>query len=500
MSLMLRSASHRLTSARSSWPMLLVSAGVLTLAFLLGQRASPLWLGLIAAGIGGSIVLARPALIPPAVAAAALLSPIGIGTGTDVTLNVVSLLIPILAVVWMLKGMLRRDVRVRGRPRQPAAAALPGRQPALTADRTRHLGSTVPVGGNFLLVQFAQWAIFAFSALAFWLAANLITDQSGLWRLTAFCLLLIGSAAIVILMPGLARAHRTHPRRRLRRAPLWALLAGLGGGQLLFNRQLSPAWRIFLVAALLAALAFALAINREQISGWVTLAAALGALAWLRFPRLRWPVAIVIVALLALGVLFPTLYGFAGGDEEWTISGASRLVLIERVVSVTLRNPITGLGPAAYRPYTALEPLRYLGANWLAPQINSHNNYVDIFSHAGLLGLALFLWFMAEVARLAWQLRRRFESGFAAGYANGMLAVWVACMVSMLLADVFLPFVYNVGFPGFQASVLVWLFMGGLVALENTRSGDGLREPCGGVADQEILTHDRQPPAEGHRT
>lgn len=36
----------------------------------------------------------------------------------------------------------------------------------------------------------------------------------------------------------------------------------------------------------------------------------------------------------------------------------------------------------------------------------------------------------------------------------------------MLLADWILPFVYNIGFPGFQASVLVWLFMGGLVALE----------------------------------
>ena len=33
--------------------------------------------------------------------------------------------------------------------------------------------------------------------------------------------------------------------------------------------------------------------------------------------------------------------------------------------------------------------------------------------------------------------------------------------------DWILPFVYNIGFPGFQASVLVWLFLGGLVALDN---------------------------------
>jgi hypothetical protein len=47
-----------------------------------------------------------------------------------------------------------------------------------------------------------------------------------------------------------------------------------------------------------------------------------------------------------------------------------------------------------------------------------------------------------------------------------MLATGLGALVIMLLADWILPFVYNIGFPGFQASVLVWLFMGGLVALE----------------------------------
>ena len=48
-----------------------------------------------------------------------------------------------------------------------------------------------------------------------------------------------------------------------------------------------------------------------------------------------------------------------------------------------------------------------------------------------------------------------------------MLAVGAGALVVMVFADWLLPFVYNIGFPGFQASVLVWLFMGGLVALEN---------------------------------
>jgi O-antigen ligase len=196
---------------------------------------------------------------------------------------------------------------------------------------------------------------------------------------------------------------------------------------------------------------------------------------WLRFPRLRIPVIVVAALLLVVGILFPAVYEFAGGEAEWNVSGGSRLALIERVIEVTLRNPITGLGPAAYRPYANMKPLLYQGAYWVAPLINSHNNYVDLFAHGGLLGLALFFWFVAALARVGIRLRGRFTQGFAAGYVSGVLAAGVGALVIMALADWMLPFVYNIGFPGFQASVLVWLFLGGLVALENFKvqeSGD----------------------------
>jgi O-antigen ligase len=161
------------------------------------------------------------------------------------------------------------------------------------------------------------------------------------------------------------------------------------------------------------------------------------------------------------------VYEFAGGDEAWKLTGGSRLVLIQRVVEVSMRNPIMGLGPAAYRPYADIKPLHYMGAYWMDPKVNSHNNYVDLFAHGGLVGLAFFFWFVAALARLGWRLHHRFQSGFAAGYVNAMLAAGAASLTLMLLADWLLPFVYNIGFVGFQASVLVWLFLGGLVALDN---------------------------------
>jgi O-antigen ligase len=244
------------------------------------------------------------------------------------------------------------------------------------------------------------------------------------------------------------------------------LLAALTGGQLFFNEGLSNRWRLFLLVILVIVSIYAFHLERATASNWMGISVVFGVLTWLRWPRLRWPVVILGAILLVSGLLTSITYNFAGGDAEWEESGGSRLALISRVVEVTMRNPITGLGPAAYRPYVAMKPLQYGRAFWVAPQINSHNNYVDLFSHVGLVGLGLFFWFAVELTRLGFRLRTHFTSGFAAGYVNAMIAAWAGALVLMVFADWILPFVYNIGFSGFQASVLVWLFLGGLVALE----------------------------------
>ncbi len=455
---------------RQKWLAAAIAASVLALSFLMGQRASYLWLGLIVAGIGGILLLARPVLGVFAIALVALLPRVELGTGTEVNLNPVTLLIPVVTVVWLLSVVLKRRLELASSPaNRPLVLFLGAGLISLLIGRTTW-DPMVPLSDNFLLVQLAQWAIFAFSALAFWLAANLIKNEATLKTMTTVFLLVAGTVAILRFVPGVDALVNRVVTLAFIRTPLWVLLVALGGGQLLFNPKLSAPWRIFLGVVLLVAVYYAFVHDTDADSNWVGLAAVLGSLVWLRFPRLRWPAAILVLILVVLGFLFPALYEFAGGDQEWTESGASRLLLIERVIDVTLRNPITGLGPAAYRPYANMTPLKYLGAYWLEPAVNSHNNYVDLFAHGGLVGLGLFLWYMAAIARLAWRLKRRFDRGFAAGYVNGILAAWASVMVIMLLLDWFLPFVYNVGFAGFQASVLVWLFMGGLVALDNIDS------------------------------
>lgn len=433
----------------------------------MGFHASWVWLAVLAGALAVAVLLSLPSLGLIAIVVFALVAPFDIGTGTEVALNPVTLVVPLVVGLWLLDRLRRKQLRlVSSRVNLPLALFLAAGLLSLLIG-TATWDPLVPHSNAFILVQLAQWAIFALSAAAFWLTGNMVHSEAALRRLTSGFLLLAGGIAILRLMPELSLTLGRFTTLAFIRAPLWILLVGLAAGQLMFNPRLSLRWRIFLVLALVASLIYAFVQQQEAVSNWVALAVVLGMLVWLRFPRLRWPLVGLVALLSLLGVFFPLVYDFAGGAAEWQLSGGSRLALTGRVLDVSMHNPITGLGPAAYRRYAAMEPLIYGNAVWTAPRVSSHNNYVDLFAHVGLIGLAAFFWFVLEMARLGARLHRRYSTGFLAGYANGMIAVGIGALVVMLLADWILPFVYNIGFPGFQASVLVWLFLGGLVSLEN---------------------------------
>jgi O-Antigen ligase len=442
-------------------------AAILLGAAILGRSPSLLWIGLIA-GIGVMVVLLKKPLLGLfLLIIVALLGPISIGTGTEVSLNLSALLIPVLFVIWLLIRMNRHDIRLVASPTtKPLVAFL------ILVILSIFISNViwdpnVPRRDNFILVQFGQWGIWAFSAAAFWLVGNFIKQEVWLRRLTATFLLLAGALAIVRVLPGGSPVIDIVATHAITRAPFWMVLTALAAGQLMFNQTLSTRWRVFLIAILVAVFAYSFfGEQQERTSNWASVGTVLGVLLWLRLPKLRWLVVAIAIILAASGVLFQTLYTFAGGDAKWSESGASRGVLIGRVLEDSMRNPITGIGPAAYRWYGMTRPLGYEGAWWIQPLVNSHNNYVDLFSQTGVVGVALFLWFMLELLRVGSMLRAQYTADFAGGYVAAMLGAWFAVMVLMALADWFLPFVYNEGFPGFQASVLVWMFFGGLLFYE----------------------------------
>jgi hypothetical protein len=96
---------------------------------------------------------------------------------------------------------------------------------------------------------------------------------------------------------------------------------------------------------------------------------------------------------------------------------------------------------------------------------------VDLIAQVGLLGLFCFLWIFFEVGRLSWRLIKQLQNGFAYSYAYGIFAGLVGSLMAAFLVDWILPFVYNIGFNGFRASILVWIFFGGLVSLEQIYLG-----------------------------
>ncbi len=84
---------------------------------------------LLVAAAGGLALLARPALGLLALVLAALIVPLEFGTGSEVSLNAVTLLIPAVLVIWILAMAVRGCVHVAQRG-EPAAGAVPGGEPA----------------------------------------------------------------------------------------------------------------------------------------------------------------------------------------------------------------------------------------------------------------------------------------------------------------------------------------------------------------------------------
>ncbi|MDX1614494.1 MAG: O-antigen ligase family protein [Candidatus Promineifilaceae bacterium] len=449
-----------------SWRLPLVALLIVAAAGLLGWWSSALPLVALLAVDGAVLVLLYPPLGLLALIATALLEPLAIGTGTEVNLNPTIVLLPMLMAAVALQIVLKGGYKL---PRRETV--LPLGLFILAAAVSLPIGLAiwdpgVPRRDNFLLVQLAQWAIYALSAGAYWLAAVVFVEKRWLRRATWLFLIIGGLIALVSALPGGGQFLVENVSGAISRAPFWLVLASLTGGQLFFNQRLKRSQRIAMGLLMTVILVSAFIVRRESVSTWLSVAAALAVLSWLRWRRLRWIALVALFLLLLTGILLSTVWNFAGGQEEWVESGGSRLVLIERVLSVTAHNPLSGLGPAAYRLYAGMEPLAYRNAFWTTPSISSHNNYVDVLAQFGIVGLGLLAWFAVAVTRVGLRLSRRLPDGFEAGYVNGVLAMGGGALLLMMLADWILPFVYNIGFPGFQTSVLFWLFLGGLLAVE----------------------------------
>jgi O-antigen ligase len=316
-----------------------------------------------------------------------------------------------------------------------------------------------PIPGAPMRAQVGQLAIFLVSAGTFLLVVYNIKNIEVL-RTVVFLFLAVGSLVVLsYLLPPLESFLQPLVDFRTIGSLFWIWYVALAFGQAAFNRDLHLGYRLFLVLAVLSAFVHLLGFNAAWISGWFPALIALGIVAFFRFPRTVFCSGLIMVAVLP--IIFGRIYEMILSTDSYSLM--TRIEAWKIMASIIESNPIFGVGPANYYYYTVLYPI--LGWN---VSFNSHNNYVDIIAQTGFLGFFCLLWVFYESGRTGLKLYPQMKSGFTRAYVAGSLGGLVATVFAGMLGDWFLPFVYNVGVRGFRTSVLVWLFLGGLVMLERT--------------------------------
>lgn len=459
MSALLQVLPNRWRNARTGpfimrWAIILAT---LWAAYYFGQNPTLQAIALPLVAVAGWLLFVNPHWGVPLIIAAALVIPFSIGTGTGTSLNAPFLLVPLLGGIWLVRMLMAGKLHF-----VPTSAnwALLG---LVISTSLALLIGYLPWNVFATLAPFrAQiggWGIFVFSAVAFWLAANLITNLRWL-KITVFGFIALGGLYVAALWLPPLRAAIGHLFVSGADGSLfWLWLVVLTAGQALFNHNLGLRWRgVLALLAFFTLLNRVMPENRDWASGWLPMVAGLGIVGWLRWPRLTTGLGV----LAALGVLLylPTIQALLVSGNEYSLTtreAASRIIL--EIVRVS---PIFGVGPANYYYYTPL----YAILGWYV-RFNSHNQYVDILAQTGLAGAFFLTWFAISSARTGLRVYRSTLDGFGRGFAAACLAGLVGMLISGVLGDWFIPFVYNIGIAGFRASVLGWLFLGLLVALQN---------------------------------
>jgi hypothetical protein len=401
----------------------------------------------------GIIYLKHPPLGLMVLIAGAFLISYEIGTGTQTGLNIAVLLLPALIGVWFIDKFVRqRDVQIFWSTTYLPLAGFV--IICLLAFAIGQLPFFVFADQAPLRSQLGGLALFLLSAGAYVLAANIIPDIRWLKRLTFTFILMVSAYLLVRLIFQMDRSLDEWMPRGATGSVLWIWIAAVSFSQFLINRDLKLIFRAALLGIVGLSLYVTVIGEFGWKSGWIPPLAAIGMITWMRFPRLR--IILLIGGAFAFYAMSAELiqsdqFSYITRIEAWKI-------MMNEIVKV---NPLLGLGPANYRFYTPQFPIMGYYV-----EFNSHNNYIDMIVQIGILGLVIFLWFAWEIFSLGWGLLNKHLDNFSQAYVTGAMGGLVGMLVAGMLGDWVIPFVYNVGMRGFRASVLGWIFLGGIVVIE----------------------------------
>jgi len=303
-----------------------------------------------------------------------------------------------------------------------------------------------------ITAQVGGFAIYFFLVLAMIMTANILRDIR--W-LKAIVWTFVGLGFIYVLgrTIHLDIIDRIYTHGVYANSMFWMWMVALPLSQAIYNNHLKLRTRAVLYG--IVALTFYIAFFQQNDwkSGWVPAALVAAVLVGWKFRKVIPFVVPFVVAVgfyLAQDLIATDQYSWGTRVDAWLV-----------VLGISSVSPIIGMGFANYYWYAKVFTIRgyYI-------KFNSHSQFVDIIAQTGILGLACFMWILFEIGRLAYKLMNQLPDGFAKAYSYGIFASVFGSLMAAFLVDWLLPFAYNIGLDGVRASILPWVFFGGLISLE----------------------------------
>jgi O-antigen ligase len=416
---------------------------------------------LVIGALGGLFLLKNPYPGFLLLIVGSILIPFDIGTGTSSAINPAIVLIAGLTVLWLF------DMLILNQKFSflPSRALIPSFLLAISVLFSFGIGQLpwFPIPGATINSQIGGMAIFLLSVALIFVAAHQIKSLVWLERLTwvfvfSAAYYLFFSHVIPAVAPSLTPMTRNMFSQGMSGSLFWVWTFAIAFSQALCNNRLKWYNRMLLFTIVAVAFYFRMIVTREWSSGWVPAVVAVIVIVLIHF---RWAgVGLAVIGSFSL-IIYGTMFSnLLLRNNEYSYS--TRLEAWEIALDIIKSSPIFGFGPANYHFYTTLFPIRGYFV-----QFNSHNNYIDLLLQVGIVGTLIFLWLMYEVWQTGWKIRFTVPSGFSYAYVIGCLGGLVGTAAAGMFGDWVIPFVYNVGLHGFRASMLSFLFFGGLIALEN---------------------------------
>lgn len=435
---------------------------ILLLSAYLGRRASPriVWFITLAV-VGGLSVLLLTKTMKFGLLVLILISFFvhwELGSGTNISINGTLMLAAFLVGIWLFSMLvIEQDIRlVPSRVNKPAIAFIIATTVSLIAGNINWIPSAYESAS--FPAQLGAYAIYVLSVGMLLFVGNRIYNIKWLRYFTWLFLAVGGIYILIQLIPSFNPfAYRIFVGGSLSSIFItWT--AAMALGQALFNNDLRLSWRIPLLLLAGGIVYLYWILDKEFIAGWLPPLIALWVITWLR--SWKFGLIVTITGLVMVIAFFPNLYSnvYTPTQQYSTMSRSATWPIMWELIKA---NPILGLGPANYYYYTPLYSL--LG--WFV-NFNSHNNYIDIIAQTGFVGFGIFLWLIFELGRLGFKLRNQVSDFFSKGYVNGVIGGLIGALAAGFMADWFLPFLYNIGIPGFRSSVIAWIFLGGLISIE----------------------------------